>query len=379
MIYLDYAATTPMRDSVLEVYVNVARSYYGNPSSLHDMGSEAKQILEASRNTIAKILNAQPGEVYFTGGGTEANQRAIKALISTAQNKRGHLITTSTEHSSVRYLFNKLEKDGFDVTRLPVNEEGLISMEALEAAIRKNTIMASIQHINSETGVIQDVQKIGELLRSKQVLFHSDCVQSFCKVDVQAGWFDALSVSGHKVYGPKGVGAVYLSDKVAWKPEVPGTKQEGGLQGGTPDVAAIAAFATAAKLLFAERTEEFLRYTSQRQRLLDGLRAKGHRVIDEGSSKAKLPSILGLRFPGMEGQYLMLECSQAGIGISTGSACQIGSDQPNHTMLAMGRSEEQAREFVRLSLGKEIGEHELDQIIQKIDTILSNHFKKITS
>ncbi len=379
MIYLDYAATTPMRDPVLEVYLNVARNYYGNPGSLHDIGSDAKQILEASRNTMAKILNAQPGEIYFTGGGTEANQRAIKALISSAGKKEGHLITTSTEHSSVRYLFDKLEGDGFGVTRLPVSEEGLVSLEELESSIREDTIMASIQHVNSETGVIQDVQRIGKLLRSKGVLFHSDCVQSFCKVDVQAPWFDAVSVSGHKIYGPKGVGAVYLSDKVAWKPEVPETKQEGGLQGGTPDVAAIAALATAAKLLFAERTEEFIRFTDQRQRLLDGLRAGGHEVIDEGSQDSKLPNILGLRFPGMEGQYLMLECSQAGVGISTGSACQAGSDQPNHTMLAMGRSEEQAREFVRLSLGKGIGQQELEQIIQKIDAILSRHFKKITS
>ena len=377
MIYLDYAATTPMSDSALEVYLNVSRKYYGNPSSLHDTGSDAKQILEASRKAIAKILDAESDEIFFTGSGSEANQLAVKALLSVTAKKTGHLITTSVEHSSVRYFFNKLEKKGFDVTRLGVTGDGRIDMNELLKSIRPDTILASIQHVNSETGVIQDVEKIGKFLKEKGVLFHSDCVQSFCKIDVQGDWFDALSISAHKVYGPKGTGAVYISKGLDWKPEIEGTTQEKGLRAGTQDIAGIAAFAAASKLTYEDRLKDSGKFKNMRRQLLKGVASKGWKVIDEGSEKHKVPNVLGLRFPGIEGQFLMLECSQAGVAISTGSACQVGTDKPNVTMLAMGKTEMEAREFVRLSLGKSLNDEQIVQIIEKIDAILRRHFSKI--
>ena len=376
MIYLDHAATTPIHDTALEVFVNVSKHYYGNPSSLHDIGAEAKQLLDASRRTIAKIINAGSEEIIFTSGGSESNQLAIKALLSSVDPKKNHIITSEVEHSSVRNLFAQLENSGYEVSRVGVSSSGLISAEELKGLITDKTALISLQHANSETGVIQNVESIGKLAKQHNVLFHSDCVQTFCKIGIDAKWFDALSVSSHKIYGPKGVGAFYLRNNLAVEPGIPGTSQEKGLKAGTQNVAGIASFATAAKLTYADRSDNYIRLTMLRSKLIEALKRKEIDFIDEGSSENKLPNILGLRFTGMEGQFLMLECSQAGLAISTGSACQVGSEKPNRTMKAMGRTDEEAREFVRLSLGSENNEEQIDVIIQKIEVILNRHFAK---
>ncbi len=377
MIYLDHAATTPIHDTALEVLVNVSKHYYGNPSSLHDIGAEAKQLLDAGRRTIAKIIQAEAEEIIFTSGGSESNQLAIKALLSASDTSRNHIITSEVEHSSVRNLFDELERSGYKVSKVEVDPSGMISINELSKLITDETALISIQHANSETGVIQDLEAIGKLAKQHGVFFHSDCVQTFCKLGIEASWLDALSVSSHKVYGPKGVGAFYLNKTIDSKPEIPGTSQEKGLKAGTQNVAGITAFATAAKLNYTERTDEHIRLTMLRSKFVEKLEDSGIEFIDEGSPKSKLPNILGIRFKGMEGQFLMLECSQAGLAISTGSACQVGSDKPNRTMKAMGRSDEDAREFVRFSFGKQNTEDQIDVIIEKIDTILKRHFAKV--
>ena len=377
MIYLDHAATTPTHKTALEVFVNVSTHYYGNPSSLHDIGAEAKQLLGAARRTIAKIISSDSEEIVFTGGGSESNQIAIKALLSSVDPSKNHIITSDVEHSSVRNLISQLKSSGYEVSKVGVNSSGLISLEELEKLITEKTALISIQHANSETGVIQDVESIGKLAKQHEVLFHSDCVQTFCKIGVEAKWFDALSVSSHKVYGPKGVGALYLRKSLEVQPEIAGTSQEKGLKAGTQNVAGIASFATAAKLTYADRSDEYIRLTMLRSEIIEKLKKAGIDVADEGSSTNKLPHILGLRFKGMEGQFLMLECSQAGLAISTGSACQVGSEKPNTTMKAMGRTDEEAREFVRLSLGSQNTAEQIDMIIEKIDAILNRHFAKV--
>lgn len=376
MIYLDHAATTPIHDTALEVLVNVSKHYYGNPSSLHDLGAEAKQLLDAGRRTIAKIIQAEAEEIIFTSGGSESNQLAIKALLSASGASQNHIITSEVEHSSVRNLFDELERSGYKVSKVGVDSTGMISIDELSKLITDETALISIQHANSETGVIQDLAAIGKLAKQHGVFFHSDCVQTFCKLGIEASWTDALSVSSHKVYGPKGVGAFYLNKTIDSKPEIPGTSQEKGLKAGTQNVAGVAAFATAAKLNYTERTDEHIRLTMLRSKFVEKLEASGIEFIDEGSPENKLPNILGIRFKGMEGQFLMLECSQAGLAISTGSACQVGSDKPNRTMKAMGRSDEDAREFVRFSFGKQNTEDQIDVIIEKIGTILNRHFAK---
>ncbi len=376
MIYLDHAATTPIHDTALEVLVNVSKHYYGNPSSLHDIGAEAKQLLDAGRRTIANIIKAEAEEIIFTSGGSESNQLAIKALLSASDTSRNHIITSEVEHSSVRNLFDELERSGYKVSKVEVDASGMISIDELKKLITDETSLISIQHANSETGVIQDLAAIGKLAKQHNAFFHSDCVQTFCKLGIEASWLDALSVSSHKVYGPKGVGAFYLKKTIDSKPEIPGTSQEKGLKAGTQNVAGVAAFATAAKLNYTERTDEHIRLTMLRSKFVEKLENSGIEFIDEGSPENKLPNILGIRFKGMEGQFLMLECSQAGLAISTGSACQVGSDKPNRTMKAMGRSDEDAREFVRFSFGKLNTEDQIDVIIEKIGTILSRHFAK---
>lgn len=376
MIYLDHAATTQMSNEALEVFVNVVKHYWGNPSSLHDYGAESKQLLEAGRRTIATILECTSDEVIFTSGGTEANQLGIKALLSSVNEEKNHLIVSEVEHSSVSNLFESFESKGYKVSRVGVDESGRIDIGELEKLISDRTALISVQHANSETGVIQDVEEIGKLAQAHDLLFHSDCVQTFCKIGVSSKWFDALSVSSHKIYGPKGVGAFYLKKGIEVSPEVPGSSQEKGLKAGTQNVQGITAFATAAKLLYAERSDEYVRLEMLRSKIMEGFTEKGIEVVEEGDSQHRLPNILGLCFKGMEGQFLMLECSQAGLAISTGSACQVGSEKPNRTMIAMGRTEQEAREFVRLSLGKSNSEDQIDMIIEKIEAILNRHFRK---
>lgn len=378
MIYLDHAATTPISNNAMEVYVNVAKHYFGNASSMHDEGSAAKQILEASAKTVANTLNARPKDVFFTSGASESSFLAIYALLNSRKEKGGHVITTPIEHSSIRNIFLKLEQEGYEVTRLSVNKFGEIDFEELKKAVRKDTILASIQHVNSEIGTIQDLKKIGAFLHTQGILLHSDCVQSYGRipVDVKALNVDAISISGHKIYGPKGVGAVWMNPKVSWKPFFPDSENQRKLKPGTADTPAIAAFATAAKEMNANRAEEQKRIGQFREKLWKEIQKMDFEV-EVIEHPEGVPNILGLRFPGMEGQFLMLECNQAGLAISTGSACQVGSDQPNKTMTAIGKNAQEAREFVRLSFGKMNTEEQIPQIIEKMNGILKRHFDKV--
>ncbi|MFV1884797.1 MAG: IscS subfamily cysteine desulfurase [Balneola sp.] len=379
MIYLDYAATTPMSDKALEVYVNVAKHYYGNASSLHDTGSSAKQIKEASAKTIAKILNAEAKDIHFTSGASESNFLAIQALLDGRKKAGKHIITTKTEHSSVKDVFEKLSTEGYRVDWLNVDEFGRVQPEELDKLITDETVLVSVQNINSEIGTIQPIKEIGAFLKTKGILFHTDAVQSFGKiaVDVKDLGIDALSISSHKIYGPKGMGAVWINPDIEWTPFLGDTNQIKKLKNGTENVPGIAAFATAAKESEAGLTDEFLRITNIKSEFVRKLSELDHESVIEGNSGNESPFILGIRFPGMEGQFMMLECSQAGLAISTGSACQVGSDKPNRTMKAIGRTDEEAREFVRFSFGKNVKEDHLDEIVGKIDTILKRHFNKV--
>lgn len=377
MIYLDHAATTPMSEKALEVYVNVAKHYFGNANSLHDEGSAAKQILEASAKTIASTLNARTKDVFFTSGATEGNFYAIYSLLKAAHGE--HIITSQIEHSSVHNVFLKLEEEGYEITRLPVNERGIIDFEELKRSIREDTALVSIQHVNSELGVIQDIQKFGAFLHKNDIRFHSDCVQSYGRLvlDTQALNVDAITVSSHKIYGPKGVGAVWIDPAVDRKSVIPNPHKPGLLKQGTDDVPAIAAFATAAKIMNFEKEMEQKRLDSFRNKLVDELKNLEFDVKFEGDMINSVPNIIGLRFPGLEGQYFMLECNQAGLAISTGSACQVGSEKPNKTMMALGKSEQEAREFIRLSFGVGNKVSQIPQIIEKMNVILTRHFDKV--
>jgi cysteine desulfurase len=379
MIYLDHAATTPISDKALEVYINVSKHYFGNSSSMHDEGSSAKQVLEASAKTLAGTINARAKDVFFTSGASESSFLAIYSLLNSLEEKAGHIITTPIEHSSVRNIFLKLRDEGYEISIAPVNEFGEVDFEALKNLVRDDTVLASIQHVNSEIGTIQDLEKIGAFLHKKGVMLHSDCVQSFGRipVDVQQLNVDAISISSHKIYGPKGCGAVWMNPKIDWKPVFPDSDNQKKFKPGTNDVPGVAAFATAAKLITKTRTDEQLRILEFRQKLMSELQKLDFEIVVEQHPTDFVPNILGMRIPGMEGQFFMLECSQAGLAISTGSACQVGYEKPNKTMTAIGKSEQEAREFVRLSFGKENQEEQIPQIIEKMSGILKRHFDKV--
>lgn len=377
MIYLDHAATTPISDNAMEVYVNVAKHYFGNSSSLHDEGSSAKQILEASTKTLASILNARPKDVFFTSGATESNFLAIYSLLNAREGR--HIITTAIEHSSVRNVFQKMQNEGYEVSFVSVNEQGQVNLDDLKNLVSEETALVSIQHVNSEVGIIQDIKEIGAFLHANNILFHSDCVQSFGRLplDVSSLNVDAISLSAHKINGPKGIGAVWLNPKVNWKPILPDPENPGKLKSGTSDVPSIAAFATAAKNLNQEREKEQERILSFRKALIIEIKELPFDVEIIEHKTRTVPNILGMRFSGMEGQFLMLECNQAGMAISTGSACQVGSEKPNKTMIAIGKEEQEAREFVRLSFGKLNNMDQISHIIHKLNAILTRHFNKV--
>lgn len=382
MIYLDYSATTPILDEALDIYNQVSKDYYGNPSSLHDIGSKAKHLLNTCREELAMCFNGEGRGVYFTGGGSESNYLAIRSLVKAHQNKGKHLITSLVEHSSVLNTFKGLEEEGFRVTYLPVDQYGEVQMSELQKALTDQTILVSITHANSEVGTVQPIEEIGELLSQRKILFHSDCVQSFGKlpIDVKKAKLSSISLSSHKVYGPKGVGASYISPEVTWKGIVPHTTHEKGFRQGTVNLPGVAGFVTAAQDINSNHTVEVARCLKLTQQLLSGIRSKGWNVVLEGHPERRLPHHLGLRLVGMEGQYAMLELNRYGIAISTGTACLAGQLGPSETMQAIGKTTMEANEFIRITVGRYTDEKDIESTIKAMDHMLKQYFqnKRIT-
>lgn len=379
MVYLDYAATTPMSEEAIAVYGEVAGKYFGNASSIHDYGSSAQRIVDAARKKIGQYLNAEPRGIFFTGSGSEANQLAIQSLVKANRHKGKHIVTTGAEHSSVRNTMKLLKGEGFEVTYAALLPSGRVDLSQLEKTIWEDTILVSIHHGNSEIGTVQDLKAIGALLKQHDVLFHSDCVQTFGKipVDVRETGLDSISVSAHKIYGPKGVGAAYITPSTNWKPVIPGTTQEKGFRAGTVDVPGIAAFMTAAKNAVEQMDAEHKRERKLRDYLINKLQELPFEISLEGDPDYCLPNIIGLRIQGMEGQYAMLECNRHGLAISTGSACSVGTEKASASMVALDRTEQEAREFIRLSLGKQTTRAEIDESLKILKKVLTEHFNMV--
>ncbi|MCT8139523.1 IscS subfamily cysteine desulfurase [Anaerobacillus sp. CMMVII] len=350
MIYLDYCATTPMSEKALEVFTKASTHFFGNPNSLHDEGAKAKSLLEQSRKEIAKCINGDPKGIYFTGGGSDSNNLAIKTLV---KGKSGHIITTAVEHFSVINTFLQLQEEGYQITFLEVDQEGKISLSKLREALQENTILVSIGHANSDIGTIQDLHQIGMFLNEKKILFHSDCVQSFGKIpiDVTNLQIDSIALSSHKVYGPKGVGAVYISPRIDWKPLIPNTTHENGFRAGTINVPGIASFAEAAIEICRKMPEEERRLHRLSQHLMQRLSEYDVDFSLVGHRTDRLSHHLSLRIHGVEGQWLMLKLNQKDIAISTGTACKVGEQTASKTMLELGFPKEAATELIRISLG----------------------------
>lgn len=353
MIYLDNAATTPMSEKALNTFMKASTEYFANTSSLHEQGEKAKNLLNKCRGEIANIIGANADEIYFTSGGSESNLRALESLYLASKHKGNHVITSTVEHPSVHAFFEKLEKVGVEITYVGVNDNGVVRLEEVEAAVRPDTVIASFQFVNSEIGAIQPLKQISKILKRYNVIFHSDCVQSFGKIPliVKELGVDAVSISSHKVYGPKGVGAVYLCKEVKWQPIDLLTTHESGFRQGTLNTPGIAAFTTAA-MDVVSRLEKNLEYMRElRSVFLKYLTPISHLVKVEGDPSYQLPHIIGLGIYGIEGQYILLTLDRFGICISTGSACQSEKLEPSVAMKALNRSPQEAKRFFRVSMG----------------------------
>lgn len=343
-MYLDYAATAPMSDVAIRCYEEIARKYYGNASSLHEDGWLAHQLLERSRQMIADIAGVACEGIYFTGSGTEANLIGIMSLALASPKK--HIVTSMAEHTSVHAAMNALEKMGYTVTRLPLQSNGLIDLKAVARAMTSDTCLLSIQHINPEIGAIQPIEKLVAIAKKHDVLMHVDCVQSFTKAELSfAQQVAAMSFSAHKIGGPKSCGALYIKPGLRVSPIFPGLTHERGLRGGTVDVAGIGAFAVAAEQSVEMSVAHFAKL---REVLHEKINTKKYSIIE---SAHQYPGICGMFVHGLEGQYIMLRLSEAGVMVSTGSACDARAESGTKTILAMGASVDEGRQFFRMSFG----------------------------
>lgn len=372
-IYLDNAATTAVSPVVVEAMLPYFTQVYGNASSVHTAGREAKRALENARRQVAKALNAAaPQEIYFTAGGSESDNWAIKGAAFASGN--GHIITTAIEHHAVLHTCQWLENQGFTVTYLPVDEYGRVSADQVEKALRPDTILVSVMMANNEVGTLQPIGEIGALCRERGVLFHTDAVQAVgaIPVDVQAMNIDLLSLSGHKLHGPKGVGALYIRKGVKISNLLHGGAQERGFRAGTENLPAIVGLGKAIELAHAGLAENAARMTALRDRLISGLTARVQDVRLNGHPTDRLPNNVNLSFAGVEGEALLLRLDLAGVAGSSGSACTSGTLDPSHVLLALGLNEAAAHGSLRLSLGTDTTEDEIDAVLDILPPIVAD-------
>ena len=371
-VYADNAATTAVSPEVLEAMLPFYKEVYGNPSSLYSLGQEAKAPLEEARETVARCLGAEAREIYFTSCGTESDNWAIKGAAH-AMKKKGktHIITSAFEHHAVLHTCQALEKEGFTVTYLPVHENGIVRPEELEAAITEETGLVTIMYANNEIGTIQPIPEIGAICKAHGVLFHTDAVQAAGQVpiDVQEQNIDLLSLSGHKLHAPKGVGALYIRSGVVIQNLLDGGAQERGKRGGTENVASIVGLATALKRACATMEERRVKLTAMRDKLIDGL-SKIERCRLNGDREHRLPGNVSFCFQGVEGESLLLMLDLKGISASSGSACTSGSLDPSHVLLAIGLPHEVAHGSLRLSFGDENTMEDIDYILETVPPII---------
>lgn len=372
MKYFDYAATCPLDKDAAEIYLKMATDYFGNSSSLHDIGGQSAQLLENCRDTFARLLGVEKRGLFFTSGGSESNFLAIEALL-TAQKKSGkHIITTMAEHSSIHGTLKRLERDGFEITYLPFTSTGRISIEALKEAIREDTVLITIQHTNSEIGTIQPIEGISKLCQEYTIHFHCDFVQGLGKSESMnlAKWVSSFSFSSHKFYGPKGVGGVFIQPNINWTSFFPGTSHESGLRAGTVNLPGIVAMTVAAEKTIGQMTESRNRFAQLREAFIQSLEPIREMVTIHGSTgEEQFPGIIGFSIEGIEGQWLMLECNRLGNAISTGSACSAGMQTPSKTMQALGFTGKKGKEFARVSFGRSTQVEDVEKLGQNIVNI----------
>ncbi len=370
-IYMDNAATTATRPEVLEAMLPYFTQHYGNPSSIHAFGRDARRALENARKQVAAALNCEPREVYFTAGGSESDNWAIRCAL---QNKQGkHIITSAIEHHAVLHTCEYMEKQGYEVTYLPVDEYGIVSVEDVKKAIRPDTALITIMAANNEIGTLQPIAEIGKIAKEAGILFHTDAVQAIgaIPVDVKEWNVDMLSLSGHKFHAPKGVGALYIRKGIRISNLIYGGAQERGLRAGTENLPGIVGLGKAIELAVAELPEYAERMTRLRDRLIDGILGSISDVQLNGHRAQRLPGNVNVSVRYVEGEALLMRLDLAGIAASSGSACTSGSLDPSHVLLAIGLPHEIAHGSLRLSLGRETTEEDVEYVIETLPNIVN--------
>ena len=373
-IYADNAATTKMSEAAIEAMTDCVRNWYGNPSSLYTIGQKAKEKLEIAREEIAAVINASPREIIFTSGGSEAdNQALLTAAINGKKQGKTHIISSAFEHHAILHTLNKLEKNGFEITLLPVHENGIIRLDELEQAIREDTCLVTIMTANNEIGTIQPIAEIGEICRIHGVYFHTDSVQAVghLPIDVQAQNIDMLSASAHKFHGPKGVGFLYARKGIVLQNLIEGGAQERGKRAGTENLPGIMAMAAALKEAAANMEQNNAHLTEIRDYIIKGLSEIPHSALN-GDAKQRLPGNVNFSFEGIEGEGILLLLDQKGISASSGSACTSGALDPSHVLLAIGRIHDVAHGSLRLSIGEDITKEEADYIIKSVKEVVAH-------
>lgn len=371
-IYADNAATTKMSRNAIEAMLPYMKEIYGNPSSLYEIGQRAKEELEAARSRAAAALNCEPDEIYFTSGGSEADNQAIVSAARIGEKKgKKHIISTGFEHHAVLHTLNRLEKEGFEIELLDVHKNGRVSAEQVAEAIREDTALVTIMYANNEIGTVQPIKEIGEVCRDRKVLYHTDAVQAVghVSVDIKRDNIDMLSLSAHKFHGPKGVGILYAKKGILLTNIIEGGAQEKGKRAGTENLPGIAGMVKALE----DAIENIDSYTSRliplRDKLIAGLEEIPYSELN-GDRENRLPGTINFCFEGIEGESLLLMLDDKGISASSGSACTSGSLDPSHVLLAIGRPHEVAHGSLRLSLSEDITEKEIDYLIESVKDVV---------
>lgn len=371
-IYVDHAATTAVKKEVLDAMIPYYTEKYGNPSSIYSIGRESKKAIEESRDKVAAAISAQPKEIFFTGSGTEADNWAIKGVAYANRQKGKHIITSAIEHHAVLHTCQYLESDGFEVTYLPVNENGLISLDDLKKAIRPDTILITIMFANNEIGTIQPIAEIGKIAKEHKIYFHTDAVQAMGNVhiNVEEMNIDLLSMSSHKFYGPKGIGALYIRKGTKIISFMHGGAQERGRRASTENVAAIVGFGKAIELATSNMDDYNKKLTALRDRTIEEIQKRVPFIKLNGDRYKRLPGNVNFSFSFIEGESLLLMLDMKGIAASSGSACTSGSLDPSHVLLAIGLPHEIAHGSLRISYGDDNTDEDVDYILETIPPIV---------
>ena len=372
-VYFDNAATTKLDEEVLETMMPYLKENYGNASSIYKLGREAKKAVEESREKIAKILNCKPNEIYFTAGGSESDNTAIKGIARANKKKGNHIITSKIEHPAVLETCKELEKEGFEVSYISVDENGIVDLEELKSKIKETTILITIMFANNEIGTIEPIEEIGKIAKENNIYFHTDGVQAVgsVKIDVQKLNIDSLSLSSHKFYGPKGIGALYVRTGVPFEKYISGGHQERNKRAGTENVAGIVGLGKAIELAYKNLEEHNKKIKELRDYYIEQVKEKIPYIKINGDMEKRLPGNSNISFRFIEGEGLLLNLDLKGICASSGSACTSGSLDPSHVLLAIGLPHEIAHGSLRISIGKYNTKEEVDYLVENLVEIVN--------